>query len=237
MVDIKCKRKIGRYGEKDRALQRRLSYERIWLSWRDANVYLYLGDKNETDPSTDNIGNITFFETQDKAYEATPKTVPVWTPKLEEEGLDLSQFGYISPGGNQYTFKFHVESFVHPDEGLGRYIMNGDVFEVPFFEQDGNKAYFEVVDVDRKTEFDDYYVTVKATVLYDKREAQEIPDMNTNETEMMDIMNQMDTENDGFMSEDGLNTDDYDDYDSTQESYDSRNKNQKSFLDDPDAEY
>ena len=230
------KRKIGMYGEKTRDLQKRLSYERVCLSWKTALVYLYKGNMNEIDPSIHDIDNATFLETQDKAYEATPIEVPVWMPKLESQnGIDLSQYGYVSPISEQYEFKFHIRSF--DSDVLGRFIFNGDVLEIPFYEQDGNKAYFKIVDVDRKSEFEDFYVLAKGEVMTDSRESQAFDDQNTNSAIMSDMLDQLEAEAETELPKSGLDTDEYDEYDEEQTDYEPRNKTQSSFLDDPDAEF
>src|SRR5690606_1909291 len=108
----------------------------------------------------------------------------------------------ISPMGNEFIFRFHSLSF--EADGLGRYMVVGDVFEVPFLEQDGKKAYFEVTDVDRKSEFEKFYVVVTAVTLDDKRETAEIPNKNINSTIMSDIATDFDAEVDAENSISGV---------------------------------
>ena len=237
MADYKKKRKIGLYSEDTRNLQYKLSWERCILSWKDAIVWKYLGDATNDNPNINDIQNVTFFETVDRAYEAEPVEVPIYAEQLEAESMeDLSRFGYISPMSNEYTFKFHTESF--SDQYLNRPMIEGDIIEMPFWMQDGEKAYFEVVDVNRKSEFEKFFVTVKGKLMFDKREVDDIPDKNSNEDVMSDIMDEVDDKSDSIVNQSGVDTEEYTVEDAPErDDYDSRNKTQKSFLDDPDAEF
>ena len=226
--------KIGMYSERTREMQKKLSFERITLTWKTAWVWKYVGNIHEDNPDYRDIQNIVFLETQDRAYEKHPVEIPIHYEPLPEEAMDLSQFGVISPMSNQLTFRVHVGSF--EDDALGRYLIEGDVLEVPFLEQDGANAYFEVNDVDKKSEFEKFYVIVRADVMKDKRETAGIPDKNS--TDYSEIMDDLDQRQKDQVDESGLDTSEYSNADApAQEEYDPRNKNQKSFLDDPDAEF
>lgn len=234
----RVRRKIGVYNDKIRSLQKRLSYERVFLTWKDVYVWKYLGDATEDNPDIDDIQNVVFFETMDRAYSQEPVPIPVSHEPLREEGIDLSRIGYISPLANEQTFRFHSASF---EEGeLGRYIIEGDILEFPFLEQDGEKAYFEVVDVDRKPEFENFYVVVKAKLMYNKRETQEIPDKNFDEESFTTILDDLEAQQKEYVEKEGLSGEEFETdlpEEDNRDDYDPRNDNQSSFLDDPNRTF
>jgi len=133
----------------------------------------------------------------------------------------------------------HVESFSDVlSGGLGRYIIVGDVLEIPFLQQDGYKAYWEVLDVDRKQEFENFYVIIKARPLTDSREVAEIPDKNSNADVMAGIQTDLDTEANAQVQDEGLDTSEVVvDDPQAGDSYDSRNDAQRSLLDDPSRKF
>lgn len=228
--------KIGVYSEQTREMQKRLSFERISLTWKTAFVWKYLGNATNDNPNIDDIQNIVFLETPDRAYERYPVQIPIHYEPLPEEAMDLSQFGIISPSSNQMTFRVHIGSF--EDDALGRYLIEGDVLEVPFLEQDGQTAYFEVNDVDKKSEFEKFFVIVRADIMNDKRETSQIDDKNTNAPQISSIMDELEERQKEDVDQGGLDSSEYDNVDApAQEEYDPRNPNQGSFLDDPDAEF
>lgn len=226
--------KIGVYGPKTRDLQKRLSYESVSLTWKTCFVYRYLGPRTEASPSIYDIQDKVLFETPDRAYDTTPVELNVWHEMMQEKTMDFSQFGLISPLGNEYIFRFHSLSF--EEDGLGRYMIPGDIFEVPFFEQDGKKAFFEVTDVDRKAEFEKFYVVVTAVPMDDKRETAEIADKNINSSIMDDLRDGFDAEVEEQNNISGVDVGDYivDDGDDEPEPYDPRAPEIGDFLDNPD---
>lgn len=238
-------RKIGMYSDKTRQLQKRLSYERIWLTWKTCLVYKYLGSLTnpEDERSINDIDNIVFMEINHKAYDPNPVEIPVWFERMDGEETDLSRFGYISPIQGEERFNFHTGSFGEGGD-LGRYIIEGDVIEIPFLEQDGKPTRFEIVDVNRKGEFETFSIVTKGKILDDSIHSQDIPDVNTNEPMISDIMSHLTDEQKKIVEDSGLDLKDYgfvDEEESNEERilYDSRNgnKNQKSFLDDPSREF
>lgn len=225
---------IGLYGPKTRALQERISYEHLSLTWKDALVYKYLGSRTNTNPNINDIQDTILMTTADRAYDPTPVKVNVWYEQFGDQQMDFSRFGMINPMGDDHTFRFHTYSF--NSQGLGRYIMVGDVFEIPFLNQDGNKSYFQVNDVNRKQEFENFTVTVMASVLEDREETAEIQNKNTDEN----VLNQLDTEiaaeQDSEVPYEGVYGDvTVQNEPSPPTPYDPRPEYDRDFLDDPNA--
>lgn len=230
---------IGVYGPKTRALQSRVSYEHVSLSWKVANVWKYLGSRASGTPDIDDIQTTTFMEVPDRAYASEAIEVNIDLEPFPEQQADLSQFGIIDPTSGEQTFKMHTESFKHTGYGgLGRYVIVGDVIEMPFFEQDGNTAYWEITDVDRKQEFENFYVVVTARPLTDSRVTEEIPDKNTNQTVMDNIEADLQTEYETEVQDEGLDdTGVQVDDPQSGDTYDPRDKDQGSLLDDPNRTF
>lgn len=224
--------KVGVYGPKTRSLQSRLSYERVSQSWKFAQVYLYLGDRSEVNPSIDDNGITAFGEVPDRAYAATPIEINIEMDRMSEQSADLSRFGIIDPMGDEEIFRVHVESY----KDLGRKIMVGDVFEIPFFEEDGKRAFWEIHDVDSTSEFENYYAVIKAGTLQDKREVEEIPYNNSNSDMFNDLQSDIDTQAEEDVAYNGVDTDGVtveDPNTDTQDDYDPLDDNTGSFMDDP----
>lgn len=227
--------KIGVYGPKTRALQQSLSYEHVSLTWKTCNVYKYLGPRTETTPNTGDIQDAIFMETRDRAYDPAPVEINVWYEPFPEQQMDFAKFGVINPLGDEQTFKFHVNSF--DATGLGRYIITGDVLEVPFLLQDGHKSYWEVTDVDRKTEFENFYIVVTAVTMDDKTETAEIPDKYEQDSIFQNIKAQADALADQQVPNEGITEGDVEVTDpTTVEPYDPIPEGDRDFLEDPNAE-
>jgi len=145
------KGRIGVYGHKTRELQKRLSYEKVALTHKTAFVYKYVGPA--TGGNEDSIPDPIFLEVRDRLYEKEPEEINISYESFNEGVLDLSKFGIISPIDNDvFTFRVHINSFT--SEELGRYLVVGDVVEIPFLSEEGEdgekRALFEVTDVDTK---------------------------------------------------------------------------------------
>lgn len=179
MADFKIP-KIGTYGPKMRALQRHISYEHVSLDWKSCLVYKYLGSRTNLNPAITDIQDVVFLETRDRAYASAPISINVWYDPLPEQAMDFAALGIINPLGNEQHFKFHINSF--QDDALGRYLIEGDILEIPFLLQDGFPTRYEVSDVDRKLEFENFYVYVTATVMDDKQETAEISNKRSQES-------------------------------------------------------
>jgi hypothetical protein len=164
--------KIGRYQSKDRALQKRLSYEKVSLTWKTANVYRYLGDETNGDGALlSDIQDPVFMENRDRRYDTNPVEINIAMEELAESPFSLDKFGIIPILGDTQIFRVHVNSF--EDDGMGRYLRAGDVLEIPFLQENGNrgkKAYFEVTDTDNKMEFEKFYVTITTVPVKDTQE-------------------------------------------------------------------
>lgn len=232
MAKLKTKPKIGVYGPKTRELQKKLSYERTQLSWKEAYMYLYQGSRENTEPNETDIQVTTFMETPDRAYDMDPKKVYLHVEQMSEQPVDLSRLGIMDPLSNEQTFKIHVNDY----ECLGRRPRSGDILEIPFYEEDCKKAYWVITDVDPTMEFEKFYSTLQAKPADDARETREIPLDQSNEDIFADITDQQDQEHEDQVPHEDVDTSDYEvenDTD-TSEPFDPRKDNQGSFLDDPD---
>lgn len=222
------KGKIGVYGDKTRKLQKRLSGELFGLTFKDANVYMYLGSRANDTPYINDIQTKVFFEVPDRAYSDKPVHIMVGMEPMGETGMDFSRFGIINPIGDEQTFRVHVDEF----EGcLGRPLVVGDVLEIPFFERNCDKAFWEITDVDDKPSYEKFYYTLKATVLSDSRETREIPIDAGNSSFMDEVSQGADAEYKEQVPHTGF------DQPTEPEEVDYRNKTQSSFLDDPNKTF
>jgi hypothetical protein len=146
---------------------------------------------------------------------------------LMETKTDFSRFGLINPLQDETRFRFHIDDF----EPLGREMIIGDVFELPFFTKSGD-AYWEVVDVDLRSEAEKFIAIVNATPLSISRATREIP-VNRDNNDLMDtIMDGLDDELSEQVPAEGI----YDTPPPT-EDVDYRNTTQVSFLDDPTKQF
>jgi hypothetical protein len=182
--------RIGLYGNKDRLLQKTLSFEKTSLTHKNINVYKYLGDKtNGSNASISDMQDSIFMETTDRSYDSVPVEINAQVDNLDEAVMDLSKFGIISPIGDTQIFRVHVNSF--DQDGLGRYLIVGDVIEVPFFEQNGIKAFFECTDIDKKSEFEQFHIVVTTVPVKDTQEMEDLP-IPSNSDALGDLQTQLD---------------------------------------------
>ena len=210
MASLKNAR-VGMYGDKDRRLQKTLSFEKTSLTFKTANVYKYLGSEaNGTDASINDIQDAIFMETPDRAYDPDPVEINISMDDLSEQAFDLSKFGIISPIGETQLFRVHVNSF--DTDGLGRYLIVGDILEIPFLQQNGNDsqlAFFEITDVDRKMEFENFYVTVTTVPVKDTQETAGIDGIPSNSDALSELQDQLDAAYNEDFTESGLNAEPY----------------------------
>lgn len=197
---------IGVYENKTRDLQARLSYERTSLTWKTINVFKYVGvlgsnqDRNE-------IEDKILFETRNREYDPEPVELNAHFEPLQEEQTDLSRFGIINPLADNLRVYMHTFSF--GALGLNRYIKSGDVLEIPFWNQydEGNqliKSFWEVIEVDRKREFETFTVVVTCEPLKDRQETKDLQDINgmfSNSDVMDSVFDGLVTEMDTFIDE------------------------------------
>lgn len=217
--------KIGFYGSKTRALQRRLSFEIFGLTFKQANVYRYLGSRESVAPSINDVQIKVFSEVADRAYDQVPVEVPIGMERFSEGKMDFSRFGILNPIADETMFRMHIDDFAP----LGRDMIIGDVFQLPFYDKDGNGSFWEVTDVDLKQEAEKFIAIIYATPLSSNRATREIPVDNSNDDVLTDIMNGFDNEvSDDVMTE----TPSYDEP-TVKDDIDYRSDIQEDFLDDP----
>lgn len=221
--------KIGVYGPLTRNLQKKLSYERISLSWKVVDVFLYLGSRTESSPSLSDIPDPIFLEVADRAYATESIRINAYWEPQQDDTMDLTKFGLINPMADVQTFRFHSYSF-EPD-GLGRYPVEGDIIKVSFLEQDSKNVFYEVTDIDRKREPETFIVTVSATPMDATQETTEIP--TNNDQKLSDLLGRLEDDQDAHVDMDGLDTDGYEvDDPNEDDEYDPRNNEQEEFFDD-----
>ena len=224
--------RIGVYQEKTRRLQKNLSYERTSLTWKEAIVYKYLGSRDSENPSIKDIQVKAFSEVPDRAYATEGVRINISVEMMSEQTTDLSRYGIIDPMGGEQTFRVHVKSY----EDIGRPVIVGDVIEIPFFEQEGKAALWEIQDVDRTSEFENFYAVLNGTVLEDSRTTREINITNSNSSVMDEILEDNDTAFDEQIPHNGVDTSgvDVEDPNDTSKPFDPLNNNTVGdFWDDP----
>lgn len=219
----------GMYGEKTRELQRKLSRQMFELAFKEANVYKYLGSSESFDPDIDDIQVKVFNEVPDRKYDSNPVKINIGMEALQESPIDFSRFGIISPMSNEITIRIHVDEF---KDCMGRWLIIGDIMEIPFFEKDCDKAFFEVTDVDDKPSYEKFYVTARIKPAGDTRETREIPLERSNFDFNEIKQDEQDQSAESEVPYAGIG-DEVDEY----EKVDSRNKKQADFLDDPFATF
>ena len=227
--------KIGVYGPKQRALQRRLAFEKLSLTHKIVKIWRYLGSRTNVNPSLDDIPDPIFLEVRDRAYDTEPVELNSWFESVMESPFDLSRFGIINPLGNTQVFHFHIDSF--DSDGLGRYLVVGDVIEVPFlaegeFEEKG--SFWEVTDVSNKAQFENYFVVVTTVPMTRSQETAEIPSTNHNEDLLDQLQSDMDDVQSAQVPTNGFDTTGFDDIQAPPTTpYDPRPVVDAPFLDDP----
>lgn len=221
--------KIGVYGPKTRNLQRRLSFEAFGLTFKVAQVWKYLGSKNSVTPDINDIQTKVFWEVPDRVYGEEAIGIPIGMEQMPEAKADFSRFGYIDPLQNETMFRVHIDDF----EPLGRELIIGDIFEMPFFKKNGKKVFWEITDVDLKQEYEKFIAIIYASPLDHNRKSVDIGVEQSNEHLIDDFMIEMDDELEQQVPLQGTTFDP----DPQPEDVDYRNKDQASFLDDPNKEF
>lgn len=229
--------KIGVYGSKTRSLQRRLTFEAFGLTFKLADVYRYLGSRAEDNPDINDIQSKVFYEVPDRAYDSEPIRIPVGVEPIVEGKMDFSRYGILAPLSNENMFRFHIDDFI----AIGRPLIVGDVFEIDFFNNtddpfcgDKNeRRFWEVTDVDLKGSYEKYIAIVHATPLSKDRTTREIG-FDFDHSNLMDDI--MDGAREDY-SEVVKNPDPEYVENPPKETVDLRDKQHKSFLDDPNARF
>lgn len=247
--------RIGRYGPLERSLQRSLSFESCSLSKHEINVYRLLGDASQAEPTISDIGSALWMETPDRTYDTDPVLINAWydTP-MQDEALSLERFGIMSPLQGVLIVKIHINSF--EADGMGRYIITGDIIEIPALEMNGKKAFFTVDDVDKRTVNENYHVVCTCNPIRDSQETAEIPNIPTDSDALDALQAQfdadyaknvtyagVDSEFDLYVARDYVVDDYFDPIDAvtytnetTKVQFDPRPDRAESFLDDPNAQ-
>ena len=228
--------KIGVYGTRTRALQKRMSYEAVSLTWKTARVYRYLGSRDSVNPNIRDIQITTFMETPDRAYDSFPVEINIYFEPQPEQAVDYSQFGIIDPIGSDQIIKVHVNSYLD----IGRSLIEGDVIDVPFFSQDGHEAMWEITDVDHSQEIEKFYSIVKLKVLEDSRETRELDVEGSIGPSLDDIVGDHNTEADETVGNTGVDDSDIDNGETNEDlntEYEGTTQNnRRSFLDEFDGD-
>lgn len=225
LLPIRRVGKIGVYGQKTRLLQRRLSYEAFGLTFKVAVVWRYIGSSASIDPSLNDVQTKIFWEVPDRAYHEEAVQIPIGMDALPEVKSDFSRFGYIDPLQNENLFRVHIDDFTP----LGRYMVVGDVFELPFFEKNGKKVFWEVTDVDLKSEYEKFIAIIHASPLDDSRKTNAIAIDQSNDSLLTDLMAGADDEYSEQVPTKELSVEPQE----ADESFDHRSDLITSFLDDP----
>lgn len=222
--------KIGVYGTKTRTLQRKLSYEAFGLTWKVANVYRYLGDRNNITPDINDIHTRIFHEVPDRAYSETVIPIPLGMDQHNEQKIDFGRVGLINPLQDETLFRVHIDDF----DPLGRELIIGDVFELPFFTKNEKKAFWEITDVDLISEYEKFIAIIHAVPLGDNRKTREIPIERSNFDQMESAIFDLDTETGTDVP---ANTASFDPSTIEPATVDYRTETQVDFLDDPTKEF
>lgn len=219
----------GLYGERTRKFQRSLSRQIFQLAFKEANVYMYLGSASSMSPSIDDIQSTVFGEIPDRVYAADPVKINIGMDPMPESSMDFSRFGIISPMSNEMTIRIHIDEF---NDCMKRWLIVGDVLEIPFFTRDCKEAFFEVTDVDDKPSYEKFYVTATIKPAGDTREMNEIPLERSNFDFNEIVQGNQDKEAEDMVPFEGIGeeTDE-------QNPVDPRRKKQTDFLDDPFATF
>lgn len=176
--------RIGMYGHCTRRLQRKLSYEAFGLTSKRAEFYKYLGSRDSATPSISDIQNPVFFEVPDRAYDTDPIPVPIGMEQFREAKMDFSRFGLINAFQDETEFRMHIDDFAP----IGRDVIIGDVFEIPFHSDKNGKSFWEVVDVDLRSAAEKFIAIIMCVPLGENRKTIEIPTDRGNGSIMDDIL-------------------------------------------------
>lgn len=230
MMPVRKLGKIGVYGPKTRALQRRISYEVFGLTWKVANVYMYLGDRNNETPSINDIHTRIFYEVPDRAYSDVAIQIPLGMEQHAEQKVDFSRFGLINPLQDETIFRVHIDDF----EPLGRELVIGDVFELPFFMKNNERAFWEITDVDLISEYERFISIIHAVPLGESRKTREIDIDQSNFEEMESAILDLDQEVAADVPSDEIS---FEPDTIEEKEFDPRTDIQIDFLDDPNKEF
>ena len=230
MARARTKNRVGLYGPKTREFQKNLTYEAFKMTFKTGNVYRYLGDASNDNPDINDIGKNTFFEITERAYHKEPVGVYLGIEPPSESKMDLSQYGIIDPSAEELRVKIHMNDFYC----LGREIIVGDAIEIPFYEVDCEKAFFEVTDVDKDQSYEKFYYNLTLKPMNDSAKTQNLDLDRSNENLFDEVKEEKDTQNEEQVPYEGVDESEInDEYTKPTEPVDYRNKKQSGFMDNP----
>jgi hypothetical protein len=135
----------------------------------------------------------------------------------------------VNPLQDETLFRVHIDDY----ETLGRKLVVGDVFELPFYKRGEKSSFWEIHDVDDSQQVEKYIDILHASPLADARTTREIPIDNSNDDLLTDIMENADNEYAHYLPAQEVHCDDVE---VEPKPVDFRRKKQRSFLDDPEKE-
>lgn len=219
---------FGLYGSKTRRLQKSITRESFGLTFKEAEFYMYLGEKGDVTEDIWRMQDNVFFETRNRAYETVPRVIPISMEEKSEQTADYSQFGYIDPIGNKTVFRLYTDDMT---EFLGRRIVVGDVFEMPFFSTPTKRDFWIVSDVDNSQDAEKFITVLTAEPLEDSVETSDIP---VDGDDLDSIFAEQEQQ---FTEQIPADVDTKDLENIPEQEVDYRNRNQADFLDDLNGDF
>ncbi|MCI4410585.1 MAG: hypothetical protein JHC38_02805 [Thiotrichales bacterium] len=203
MANVARVGKIGVYGNKTRTLQRKLSYEALGLTFKEARFFLFQGDKDAAKLSTTSFKDKVFYEIANRSYAKDYVAIPVAFDPRTHMKTDFSRFGLVNP------MTAEVEYIVHVDDCnlLGRKPVIGDVFEIPFFETSPGYSVWEIVDVDDKRSYEEYIFTLTAIPVTKSRATRDLTINSDSESVFSTLMDEADVDYASYVPTTDVNAD------------------------------
>jgi hypothetical protein len=190
MANVARVGKIGVYGSKTRMLQRKLSYEALGLTFKEARFFLFQGDKDDSTLSPTAFKDKVFYEITDRSYAKDYIAIPVAFDPRTNMKSDFSRFGLVNPMTSEVEYVVHLDDC----DLLGRTPVIGDVFELPFFETSAGYSVWEIVDVDDKRSYEEYTLTLTAVPITKSRATRDIAINSDNDSVFSTLMNEADVD-------------------------------------------
>lgn len=187
--------KIGLYGSKTRNLQRRLSYEALGLTFKEARFFLFQGDKDAQTLSPTQFKDKVFYEVVNRSYALDYVAIPVAFDPHMNMKADFTRFGLINPMTSEVEFTIHLDDC----DLMGRTPVIGDVFELPFFETSAGRSIWEVVDSDDKRVYETFTITLTAAPITKSRATRDIEINRDNESVFSTLMDEADVDYEGYV--------------------------------------
>jgi hypothetical protein len=188
MANVARMGKIGVYGSKTRMLQRKLSYEAVGLTFKEARFFLFQGDKDDSTLSPTAFKDKVFYEIINRSYSKDYIAIPVAFDPRTHMKTDFSRFGLVNPMTAEVEYVVHIDDCAL----LGREPVIGDVFELPFFEDTVGYSVWEIVDVDDKRSYEEYIYTLTAVPVTKSRATRDLTINSDNESVFSTLMDEAD---------------------------------------------